>query len=650
MKKGQLTPEQCHERTNTAWATINAKKLAEQGVIEEPRTEEVNERSGDNSDQNLEQVALSTNEEKRVEIKTQLLTPISQLIGDYERQIIKIPKLQRKYVWSQSQVCSLFDSLYRNYPTGSILMWERNENEKAKEPNLSNLSNSLISQKLHLLDGQQRITSLTAVIEGKPIKLRKEGTNTEVEEKPIEIYFNLAHTTQEESSTDAEELYPEEDAIEKKKVERVFQIKNKKIENDKTWVPLTDIFKQKSSGQILHKLKIGPEDGRYRIFEERINKILKILDYQYPVTVLSANLDYDEATRIFIRVNSSGTRLSGSDLALALISSKWDESTDLFEEFIVKCEKEGYRIDAGFLIRCLISVTTGQCKFGVLNNLPIENLTKNWEKTKVGIEKTIHFLKYNALIESTHLQKGTKLLPSFYLLIPLSVYACENEIADTKEKENRFLEWFYTAAMWNRYGRGSSESILDEDLRIIMPDKKNIKDDPSRNLLAKIAQMTNNKERITIADIEKKQKNSSYFMMLHVLSRKNSAKDWGSGLALTTKIKIEVDHIFPKSLLEKNMFNLEKIKRQTLVNDIANLAFISKKSNGIKKAELPETYLPKLKEKRGKEALSSQSIPDSSDLWKLDRYEQFLGARRALLVQNINNLLESLKNSERKVK
>lgn len=627
-----------------AWVTRRKNMISANPHSEEPELKEVNVHNGDNRDKNLEQVALLTNEEERVEISKKQFTSISQLILDYEKQIIKIPKLQRKYVWSQSQVCSLFDSLYRNYPTGSILMWERDENEKAKEPNLSNLSNgALISQKLHLLDGQQRITSLTAVIDGKPIKLRKEGTKAEFEENPIEIYFNLAHTTREESSADAEESYPEEDAIEKKKVERVFQIKNKKIENDPDWVPLTDIFKKKSSGRILHELKIGHEDERYTLFEGRINKILKILDYSYPVIVLSSKLDYDEATRIFIRVNSSGTRLSGSDLALALISSKWDESTDLFEEFIVKCEKEGYKIDAGFLIRCLISVTTGQCKFAILKNLPVENLTKNWEKTKGGIEKTIHFLKYNASIESTHLQKGTKLLPSFYLLVPLSVYACENEIADTKEKENRFLEWFYTAAMWNRYGKGSSESILDEDLRIIMPDKKNINYDPSHELLTKIAQMTNNKKRITMADIEKKQKNSSYFMMLHVLSKKNSAKDWGSGLALTTKIKIEVDHIFPKSVLEKNMRNLEKIKRQTLVNDIANLAFISKKSNGIKKAELPETYLPKLKEKRGEEALSSQSIPDSSDLWKLDRYEQFLEARRALLVENINNLLKSLK-------
>ena len=96
--------------------------------------------------------------------------PIADLVGKIKRKEITLPEIQRRYVWTKTKVRNLLDSLYRGYPTGSILVWEnREESQTSRNPDIDmTYSTSGISTKLMLLDGQQRLTSLTALMEGKP--------------------------------------------------------------------------------------------------------------------------------------------------------------------------------------------------------------------------------------------------------------------------------------------------------------------------------------------------------------------------------------------------------------------------------------------------------------------------------------------------
>lgn len=107
-----------------------------------------------------------------------------------DKQLI-LPEMQRKYVWSSTKVRNLIDSIYRDYPSGSILMWKTDLLPETRAAAIEgNLEGAFLTEKLLLLDGQQRITSLATVMTGHPIRV-KEGD--QVVEKPVEVYFNIEH-------------------------------------------------------------------------------------------------------------------------------------------------------------------------------------------------------------------------------------------------------------------------------------------------------------------------------------------------------------------------------------------------------------------------------------------------------------------------
>src|SRR5262245_6604367 len=103
----------------------------------------------------------------------------------YKRGEMRLPEIQRHYVWKGTRVRDLLDSLYRGYPSGSILMWETDEPVPTRDFAIKQDTTAFAGRKL-LLDGQQRLTSLTAVVNGEPITVRRR-------KRPIEILFNLDH-------------------------------------------------------------------------------------------------------------------------------------------------------------------------------------------------------------------------------------------------------------------------------------------------------------------------------------------------------------------------------------------------------------------------------------------------------------------------
>ncbi len=110
---------------------------------------------------------------------------VEELVGMIERGELRLPEMQRRYVWRSTRVRDLMDSLYRGYPSGAILLWESDESVPLQNFAVSQQTNGFQSTKL-LLDGQQRLTSLSAVIRGESVTVRGR-------KRPIDLLFNLDH-------------------------------------------------------------------------------------------------------------------------------------------------------------------------------------------------------------------------------------------------------------------------------------------------------------------------------------------------------------------------------------------------------------------------------------------------------------------------
>lgn len=553
---------------------------------------------------------------------------IGDLVKMVKRGEIKLPEMQRRYVWTATRVRDLLDSLYRNYPSGSILVWETDGDVETRDMAVTPTMAPTHSSVQLLLDGQQRLTSLTAVLSGQPVTVRNK-------KRPIEILFNLEHPDRppaEVMELDSEELASELEDIEGDKAEpdimlelrkRAFVVYTPTLRNDPLWIPVSDIF-TKSDSVILRAIGINSDDPRWDKYSERIQKVRKIADYKYTMEVLGRDLSYEEVTEIFVRVNSLGVKLRGSDLALAQITSRWPGFMNEMETFAEQFkENADYLVETGVLVRTMVAFATGQSKFKTVGRIKLEDLQDSWVKTKDGIEYAINFLRQNAHVERLWM------LSSPFLIVCIAIHAVQSKGAMTTDDEKKLLKWFYYAHMRGHYGMGSSESLLDADLAVLT------RGGTLTELLDKLYQHVR-KFEVDAGDIQGKSTRSPFFSTLYFVLKARGAKDWKTGLTLSdahlgSAHKIQFHHIFPKSLLARDSVDPK------LINEMANMAFIGGKINREILNKKPNEYLDKMiVSVRGEDALTSQLVTLDRSLWELERFPDFLADRRAKIATSIN--------------
>ena len=115
---------------------------------------------------------------------------IRELIDQYASETIMLPEMQRGYVWRKKQARDLLDSIYKDYPSGSILLWEQDEDYETRDSSIKIEETSKQNVRYLLLDGQQRLTSLVSMIKGNPVQV-KVGSRTRDEH--IDVFFNMNH-------------------------------------------------------------------------------------------------------------------------------------------------------------------------------------------------------------------------------------------------------------------------------------------------------------------------------------------------------------------------------------------------------------------------------------------------------------------------
>lgn len=558
---------------------------------------------------------------------------VKELINKADRGELLLPEMQRRYVWPATRVRDLLDSLYRGYPSGSILVWEPGEDVVMRKMGVEPTSSPSVSTTQLLLDGQQRLTSLAAVLSGQPVRVRNR-------QKPIDIMFNLEHpdgppveVMELESDELAATFEDVEGDIAEKDIQaelkkRTFVVASRSLQSDPLWVPVSDIF-TKTESEILRNIGINSNEEKWDFYSERLQKVKRIADYQYVMQVLEQDKSYEEVTEIFVRVNSLGVKLRGSDLALAQITSKWKGFMKLMEDFAAEFTyNEDYIIETGLPVRTMVAFATKQSKFKTVGRVKKKDLEIAWEKAQSGLRFAVNFLKGNAYVEKLGL------LSSPFLLIPIAVYAVNNDENFSSDEEKKLLKWFYYAHMRGHYSLGSSESILDADLSVLSKKKGDAND-----LISKLHQHVK-KFEVDADDIAGRSVRSPMFSMLYIALKANGAKDWKTGLALSDEHlgaahSIQYHHIFPKSLLTNAGYEKGEI------NEIANMAFIGGKTNREITNKKPIDYLEKeIVAKRGKDALTTQLVPTDRYLWEIENYRDFLSDRRKRIAEAINDFMK----------
>jgi len=238
---------------------------------------------------------------------------LKKLIEDISMGEIGLPDIQRPFIWPTAKVRDLFDSMYRGYPIGYLLFWENGF------PGEHKIIGADAKQKIpHLLivDGQQRLTSLYAVLKGEEI-IGKDFRPTR-----IRIAF--------------------------KPLEEKFEVSNPAIEKDAEWISdISEIWKPDTSTykyvkNFLERLRSRREvsDEEEERIENAISRLEKLVDYPLTALEVSSSVDEDQVAEIFVRINSKGTPLNQADFILTLMSVFWDDGRAELEDFCRKAKAQ----------------------------------------------------------------------------------------------------------------------------------------------------------------------------------------------------------------------------------------------------------------------------------------------------------------------
>ncbi len=228
------------------------------------------------------------------------------LIEDIKHGNIALPDIQRPFVWSAAKVRDLFDSMYRGYPVGTIMLWETGAEVGTKQVGGGESDRV---PKLLIVDGQQRLTALYAVLSGRSVLTKN------FEQKRIRIAFRPEYET--------------------------FEVTDAAIEKDPEFVSdvtvLWDGSYKSRVRDFMSRLESARPDGlsheHQDVLEERIDRVRDLQAFRFQVIELGTNADEEQVAEIFVRINSEGVKLNQADFILTLMSVHWEKGRQQLEGF-----------------------------------------------------------------------------------------------------------------------------------------------------------------------------------------------------------------------------------------------------------------------------------------------------------------------------
>jgi len=532
---------------------------------------------------------------------------ISELINDIRTRDAVLPEFQREYVWSKEQAKQLLVSLTREFPVGGLLFWKTDQPPELK--NIDELPDKLGAMQV-ILDGQQRLTTLCMLITGEVPPYYRES---EINNDPRDLYYNLDT--------------------------REFEYYSSRMRGNPLWLRVVDCFDRDVEVDVFEIAKrvAGDHDAEaFRLanrYLRHLERLRHIQDMDLPVQMVPVHASVDDAIDVFDRVNSQGTKLTEAELALTHVTGKWSQARRVMKCKIDELSAVGFDFDLTFMTRALTGTVTHRALFESIHDRSQDELVSGWKTLSKLLDYLVNILRANAHIDSTQDLNTTN------VLIPVIVYLTVNGGQFPGEKSiKNAIHWLYAAHIWARY-TGQTNQRLEQDVSIVM--RSSSPWDALRE------QIVDQRGRIEVkpADLQARGASHPLYRMLAILTKANGAVDWFNGVPLASThgkaYSIHGHHIFPSSLLYSNGYSSENHLHRKLVNEIANRAFLTADTNYSLAAARPEEYLPQVEE-RFPGALVKQFVPMDPDLWRVERYEDFLAARRDLVASKLNSFMACL--------
>lgn len=573
---------------------------------------------------------------------------VASLLTYIDNGDLGLPDIQRPFVWSASKVRDLFDSMYRGYPIGTLLLWENAEAQGHRAVGAT--SGASRAPNRLIVDGQQRLTSLYAVIRGRRV------VDEDFQEVPIEIAFR-----------------PRDGR---------FEVTDAPIRQDPEFIPnISELWcsgksSRKQINDFLQRLgeKRALDEADEEAMSHNIDRLFDLAKYPFLALVIGRDVDEEAVAEIFVRINSEGVRLKQADFILTLLSVFWDEGRAALERFarLARVPVAPGSPPSPFnhlvqptpdqLLRVAVAVGFHRARLkSVYQLLRGKDLASGQfiaERREAQFARLREAQSQVLDLASWHLFLGAVVAAGFRsaemissetaLMYAYAVFLIGRLQCGVEEHTLSQLigRWFFAVTLTGRY-TNSTESVMDADLARLRDVRAPTDFVEALDRLIASA-LTSDFWTITLPnELETSSARSpamfAYLSAQHrlgvpVLFSDKRISDALDPALRATRRAAERHHLFPRAWLER-----KGITDLKLINQVANFAHVEWPDNAKVGSQGPEQYVPTMRARFSDAAwdrmCTSHALPPG---WERQAYREFLAQRRTLMANVIRRGFESL--------
>ena len=547
---------------------------------------------------------------------------------------IGLPDIQRPFVWSNAKVRDLFDSMYRGYPVGFFLFWETGAN--GVETRVIGEANKQRTPSLLIVDGQQRLTSLYAV-------MRREAVLREnFEREHIRIAFRPQNGT--------------------------FVVPDATTERDPEYIlDISEVFSQSTSKAIreyLKRLESAREvtDAETETIETAIERLAALTNFPFIALELSQQCTEEQVADVFVRINSEGKKLNQSDFILTLMSVFWDDGRTELETFCRAARQPGlagqaspfnaiFQPDPDHLLRVDVGVAFRRARlehvYSLLRGKDLSTGEASPEKranqfgklrdAQSRVLNLTHWADFLNIVRAAG-YRSAKTISSVNALVfayQLFLLGRTEYGVDGFKLKGAIARWLFMSLLTGRFTT-SPESRMEQDLAELR-ELKTADQFLSRLESVEAATLTDDFWTKTLPlDLATSAGRSPALFGFYAaqtllgaraLFSKSPVADLLDPPAQGQKKALERHHLFPRQHLKK--LGIDSVRD---INQIANYALVEWNDNIAISDGPPSSYWPEYAQRFDSQALTKMSewhaLPDN---WWTMSYPEFLAARRPLI-------------------
>ena len=580
-----------------------------------------------------------------------LATALNYLSGRYV-----LPSFQRDYVWKMEQIEELFNSIYRGYPLGTMLLWRINSNGDSPLLNetfyqflfhyheeKSNKAQRIISLLPNVdywvvLDGQQRLTSLNIGLLGSYSKRARYQRKNNPDYPEYKLYMLI--------SKDVENPFKFLKVSDIPTVSDCFPDKT----TGEKWLLVKRIFMADKARDLTRLFHLSDDEG------DRVTDFKDSLDNLKIEFSEMTGFNYNEATKVFVKVNSGGTVLAMSDILNSIIVSTWkkEKAKEAFKDLAETVANMGFSINTNYIVKSILFLHHVDVRFQIQGFEDfVVGVEKKWPDIKTAIIDTFSLLKSYDLNHST--------LGGYNVTLPILYYIYHRHIqnpataASFANDKQEIKKWLLSAILMKVFG-GSSDSTLrtvrsvftqKKDIQklnaddgnplystsasdyVILPMKQGITSFPSGEIKLALGDEWYISDETIAKLVTETQKGDRY--SLPILSLLYPDYD-------LTAVEYEQDHLHPMARYQQLPSRFATKENKPLYNSIVNLQLLQKTPN-IQKGDKPlkDWVNEQTQGKDKKTFLDEHLIPDVLEEKDIT---DFFDERKKLLIEKLQNALK----------